>query len=193
MTWDAKTAAMAQHVDEGAPSGSGPPICTATLKSRKGEQCGFKARFRHPEHPDQHVCGVHHNILLKSTECTICLDLVQKQSKASQTLHCNHCFHVRCLRKWFGQRLTCPNCRTICVGDIVPETASLAVKIICLMRALPPLDEHTWFSSYMMYLMSRPETRALIVSPDDRTLLTELAMQCVGLGHFTTTLRLLQL
>ena len=46
--------------------------------------------------------------------CTICLEPFKSNEKI-RTLHTKNCtFHTRCLRKWFQNHNTCPNCNLPC-------------------------------------------------------------------------------
>ena len=38
--------------------------------------------------------------------CPICFE-----NNSNWTLPCNHCFHKKCIQKWFQFNKTCPNCR----------------------------------------------------------------------------------
>ena len=44
-------------------------------------------------------------------ECGICLEEF-KQNEYIRTLGCNHCYHKRCVDKWFKKNMSCPVCRT---------------------------------------------------------------------------------
>lgn len=41
--------------------------------------------------------------------CTVCFDDF-KQNERYRKLPCNHCFHKRCIDKWFAQSVKCPMC-----------------------------------------------------------------------------------
>lgn len=64
---------------------------------------------------------LYQNIQTNHTECSICLDKYQKQSKIRQ-LPCQHIFHQECIDKWLTEsRPTCPFCK---------QTAGRSVPII---------------------------------------------------------------
>lgn len=42
-------------------------------------------------------------------ECVICSNKMENVNIA--TTHCNHCFHLTCITKWFRGHNTCPMCR----------------------------------------------------------------------------------
>lgn len=42
-------------------------------------------------------------------QCCICFYDMKWYNK--KTLHCNHCFHRKCLNEWFKKKQTCPCCR----------------------------------------------------------------------------------
>ena len=43
--------------------------------------------------------------------CSICLETIGRNEKSKKISRCGHCFHSRCLDKWFEVSETCPNCR----------------------------------------------------------------------------------
>ena len=47
------------------------------------------------------------------SECSICLDDINKENTTARTLKCYHTFHQDCIRKWFStsNNTLCPNCK----------------------------------------------------------------------------------
>ena len=56
-----------------------------------------------------HICKDY--ILQENEECIICKEEFEKNDKMKQ-LKCEHHFCEQCIRKWFNNNNTCPNCRT---------------------------------------------------------------------------------
>ncbi|CAL1526480.1 unnamed protein product [Lymnaea stagnalis] len=44
------------------------------------------------------------------SQCTICYELINYPD--AETLDCHHKFHLKCIKKWFAENRSCPNCRT---------------------------------------------------------------------------------
>lgn len=87
-------------------------VCIATLKS--GSPCPNKVK-------NGNLCGIHGK-KKEVNDCPICFDVINKCDNSK--LHCGHCFHKKCLNKWFeNQKNTCPICRVIIPGiSIVHQT-----------------------------------------------------------------------
>ena len=51
-------------------------------------------------------------ILQENEECIICKEEFEKNDKMKQ-LKCEHHFCEQCIKKWFNNNNTCPNCRTL--------------------------------------------------------------------------------
>ena len=166
------------------------PRCTAMLKTRPEEQCRCSARHEHAGEP---MCGTHLRLAQNSMECSICLCPVSKTSKRAQVLECQHGFHRQCLRRWFCRSLTCPNCRKVCVSSLLNGTEKLSMRVILLMRAIPPRSTHAFFSSYMMWLLTQREAIEVIADVEDRHMLMEIAIQSMGAGQFYAKLHFLEL
>lgn len=165
-----------------------PAVCQATL--RDGRSCERKSKGEHPEHGP--LCGVHMRCALRQKECSICLGVVNARS--AKQLGCGHCFHRRCIKKWFGRgSLTCPLCREVCLGELSSSNPLISARIRHLLRMLPP-PPSICFAAYMLGLLNSPPIlEALGVTADQQQLLVELAYQSFTQHHFFEYLRQLNL
>lgn len=162
--------------------------CGATL--RNGGPCTYASKGEHPEHGP--MCGVHLRSASKHSECCICLAPV-KQRQCKQ-LQCGHGFHKRCIKKWFGRgSLTCPMCRTVCLGELGGSHAMVSARIRQLLRVLPA-PHGICFAAYMLGLLqSEQVTQALDISTEQQQLLVELAYQSFTQEHFFEYMRQLHM
>lgn len=60
----------------------------------------------------------------KPTKCSICLEYINKKTKASCITKCNHIFHIMCIKTWMKKSENCPMCRT--------KIETYTDRIICL-------------------------------------------------------------
>ena len=60
-------------------------------------------------------------------ECPVCLESI----KTPRTLECGHCFHARCVSKWFARRgvATCPSCRRPALRWLAKSRAKLSTRL----------------------------------------------------------------
>lgn len=56
--------------------------------------------------------------IVEAERCTICLEGWKPNEKLWQTHGANCVYHARCLRKWWTDSTTCPNCGVDCVGAV---------------------------------------------------------------------------
>lgn len=61
----------------------------------------------------------------RDPRCTICYDDMTAGSSCKR-LPCGHCYHERCLKRWFEGHSTCPYCRTDLLRDAQNTTAAQA-------------------------------------------------------------------
>ena len=47
-------------------------------------------------------------------KCSVCMDEYKVDEHVS-ILPCGHYFHIECIRTWFSEKLTCPECRYFCI------------------------------------------------------------------------------
>ena len=72
-----------------------------------------------------------------AVECTICSDVLQVPG--SSVTRCGHTFHSECLKRWLGQKRTCPLCKSDCKAGSTRELrapAPIAAVEEARMRAL---------------------------------------------------------
>jgi len=82
----------------GSPSGS---ISDAELKIQRRNKIK-QIKYRKVKEPTEH-------------ECAICLDTL-KVNEFQRTLDCSHCFHKKCIDRWFKKdNDCCPMCRTVII------------------------------------------------------------------------------
>jgi len=163
--------------------------CCATL--RCGKQCSYRSKGEHPEHGP--LCGVHLRCASKhSEECCICLADVKP--RVSKQLECGHCFHKRCIKRWFGRgSLTCPLCRAVCFNELGSSHPLVSARIRHLLRIVPP-PVGICFAAYMLGMLnSQPVLQALGVTPEQQQLLVELAYQSFTQDIFFEYLRQLNM
>lgn len=162
--------------------------CCATLQN--GKPCTYRSKAEHPEHGP--LCGVHMRSLGKLSECSICLADVK--SRVSKQLECGHCFHRRCIKKWFGRgSLTCPLCRTVCLRELGNSHPLVSARIRHLLRIVPP-PVGICFAAYMLGMLnSQPVLDALGVTVEQQQLLVELAYQSFTQDIFFEYLRQLHM
>lgn len=51
-----------------------------------------------------------HPLLFNQTTCSICLEHFEG-SEHVRVLPCQHCYHVKCIDRWFGDHPNCPTCK----------------------------------------------------------------------------------
>ena len=157
-------------------STSQTPRCDMITKS-KGRPCTNAAHiYREDGH---YVCGVHKR---GPVECSICLADIRRQKK---TLQCGHHFHGACIRRWFRRgTISCPMCRAPCVQDLELNGLTVGGRIRSFLR-LVPCPSTTYFSAYMLALLSTPDIQALLhVSESDRQLLMDVSYISFNEEHF---------
>ena len=165
-----------------------PCLCVAT--TQVGQPCTRRGKEVHPEHG--FLCGVHLRSASRHVECCICLS--QVKSRQRKELQCGHAFHKRCIKKWFGRgSLTCPMCRTVCLGELGSSHSLLSARIRHLLHVVPP-PPNICFAAYMLGLLnSEPVLRALGVGLEQQQLLVELAYQSFTQHHFFEYMRQLHM
>ena len=47
----------------------------------------------------------------KPGKCSICLEYINKKTKASCITNCDHIFHIACIKVWLKNNQNCPMCR----------------------------------------------------------------------------------
>lgn len=146
--------------------------CCATL--RNGKQCMYTSKCEHSEHGP--LCGVHLRTMQQRRECSICLGDVKP--RGCKQLECGHCFHRRCIKKWFGRgSLTCPLCRAVCFSELGSSHPLISARIRHLVRIAPP-PAGICFAAYMLGMLSSPPVlQALCLTVEQQHLLVELAYQ----------------
>ncbi|KAK8498248.1 hypothetical protein V6N13_095447 [Hibiscus sabdariffa] len=65
------------------------------------------------------VGGVYHNG--KSTECSVCLTMLEDEDMTRVLPNCRHVFHAECIDKWLSLHSTCPLCRIEAKPRVKPE------------------------------------------------------------------------
>ncbi|KAK8595844.1 hypothetical protein V6N13_000530 [Hibiscus sabdariffa] len=58
----------------------------------------------------------------KSTECSVCLIVLEDEDMARVLPNCRHIFHAECIDKWLSLHSTCPLCRVEAEPRVKPET-----------------------------------------------------------------------
>ncbi|GMI97495.1 Arabidopsis Toxicos en Levadura 41 [Hibiscus trionum] len=58
----------------------------------------------------------------KSTECSVCLTVLEDEDMARLLPNCRHIFHAECIDKWLSLHSTCPLCRIEAEPRVKPET-----------------------------------------------------------------------
>ncbi|PIN00042.1 hypothetical protein CDL12_27454 [Handroanthus impetiginosus] len=56
-----------------------------------------------------------------STECSVCLSILEDGEMIRILPNCKHNFHAECIDKWFGSNSTCPICRMEAKPRLVAE------------------------------------------------------------------------
>lgn len=56
-----------------------------------------------------------------TTECSVCLGVIENGEMARLLPNCNHIFHAECIDKWLGSHSSCPICRTEAEPRVQPE------------------------------------------------------------------------
>lgn len=54
----------------------------------------------------------------RENNCSICLT---NMNKKKCKLGCNHCFHTKCILKWFEKSNSCPICRQQVNNEIIVD------------------------------------------------------------------------
>ncbi|KAE8730814.1 putative hydrolase [Hibiscus syriacus] len=57
----------------------------------------------------------------KSTECSVCLTMLEEEDMARVLPNCRHIFHAECIDKWLSLHSTCPLCRVEAEPRVKPE------------------------------------------------------------------------
>lgn len=167
-----------------APAGA----CGATLKS--GKPCPYRSKGTHPDLGC--LCGVHLRCAARRKECCICLSEVAP--RFSKTLECGHEFHKRCIRKWLSRgSLTCPMCRTVCLGELNNAHRPVSTRVRHLLRVLPP-PSGLYFPAYMLGLLNSDQVvQALNLNVEDHVELIGLTYQTFTLNQFLESMELLNM
>ncbi|KAL4283805.1 hypothetical protein GQ457_16G005810 [Hibiscus cannabinus] len=58
----------------------------------------------------------------KSTECSVCLTVLEDEDMARILPNCRHIFHAECIDKWLSLHSSCPLCRIEAEPRVKPET-----------------------------------------------------------------------
>ena len=69
-----------------------------------------------------------------TTDCAVCLSVLEEGEIARLLPNCKHTFHAECIDKWLGTHSTCPICRTEAEPRLQPEPREAMVMI----RTVPP-------------------------------------------------------
>uniref|UniRef100_A0A131YZM2 E3 ubiquitin-protein ligase TTC3 n=1 Tax=Rhipicephalus appendiculatus TaxID=34631 RepID=A0A131YZM2_RHIAP len=119
----ANTQAEEEHkVPARAPQFAVPqPKPRLVLKAMRPSQSAMSQPQPPPPVPPQQKTWTSHHEPRQSwngraTQCSICLDDLNGQTQEIRT-SCGHCFHEKCLQKWFKTDHTCPNCRAHTLSD----------------------------------------------------------------------------
>ena len=162
--------------------------CSATL--RCGKPCTYRSKAQHPELGC--LCGVHLRSAGKHAECSICLADVN--ARVAKQLECGHCFHRRCIKRWFGRgSLTCPLCRAICFSELGSSHPLVSARIRHLVRIVPP-PAGVCFAAYILGMLNSPPVlEALDLTGEQQQLLVELAYQSFTQEIFFEYLRQLNM
>lgn len=65
---------------------------------------------------------------LSSTECPICLSVVDEGEVVRSLPNCNHVFHRECIDVWLDSNVTCPVCRATADPNNPPISAVISIR-----------------------------------------------------------------
>lgn len=88
-----------------------------------------------------------------TTECAVCLSVLEEEEVARLLPNCRHTFHAECIDKWLSSHSTCPICRTEAEPRLLPVSREPMVVISRLpstsasASAPPPVDGYNSTSS----------------------------------------------
>lgn len=174
-----KSAAASTTSDDTKQQALGSPrrLMCGIITKTKEEPCTNAAHIYRED--GQYVCGVHKRA---PVECSICLADIRRSKK---TLQCGHTFHAACVRRWFRRgTISCPMCRAPCVQDLELNGLTVGGRIRSFLR-LVPCPSTTYFSAYMLALLSAPDIQTLLhVSESDRQLLMDVSYISFNEEHF---------
>ncbi|KAL7143686.1 hypothetical protein ABFS83_08G208700 [Erythranthe nasuta] len=75
-----------------------------------------------------------------STECSVCLSILEDGETARTLPNCKHTFHAECIDKWFDTNSTCPICRVDAEPRLVAEPREGVVVVAAAPPSAPPLE-----------------------------------------------------
>ena len=116
------------HSDPSAPLFAFPNACVHAQNNARETLTGISAA----SHPAPTMASA-----TVAVECTICSDVLQVPG--SSVTRCGHTFHSECLKRWLGQKRTCPLCKSDCKAGSTRELrapAPIAAVEEARMRAL---------------------------------------------------------
>jgi hypothetical protein len=156
---------------------SGMTLTCGIVTKSKGRPCTNTAHIRRED--GEFVCGVHKRAPI---ECSICLTEIRQSRKK---LQCGHHFHATCIRRWFRRgTISCPLCRAPCVQDLDLNGLTVGGRLRSFLRMVP-CPPTTYFSAYMLALLSAPDIQTLLhVSESDRQLLMDVSYISFNEDHF---------
>ncbi|CAH8385364.1 unnamed protein product [Eruca vesicaria subsp. sativa] len=91
-----------------------------------------------------------------TTECAVCLSVLEEQDTARELPNCRHVFHVVCVDTWLSTCSTCPVCRNEVQPRprLEPEPREGPVGDVVSPPTAPPLEEARLNSSSVLRLDS---------------------------------------
>ncbi|KAK4762227.1 hypothetical protein SAY87_030111 [Trapa incisa] len=84
-----------------------------------------------------------------TTECAVCLSMLEEEEMVRMLLNCNHNFHVECIDKWLALHSTCPVRRAEAWPIAQPESTGKPAESILI----PPPPENLYASSRALHHM----------------------------------------
>ena len=75
-----------------------------------------------------------------TTECAVCLSMLEKEEMARLLPNCKHIFHAECIDKWLSSHSTCPICRTEAQPRVQPESREGPADPSVGAPTAPPLE-----------------------------------------------------
>ncbi|XP_010277722.1 PREDICTED: E3 ubiquitin-protein ligase ATL41-like [Nelumbo nucifera] len=79
-----------------------------------------------------------------TTECAVCLSILEGGEKVRLLPNCKHLFHVDCIDMWLDSHSTCPICRTDAEPQPKPdqsgESSSVAASAVAVPPSAPAMD-----------------------------------------------------
>ena len=88
-----------------------------------------------------------------SVTCSICHEDIDFIDEEVSVLNCGHLFHQKCLKRWFENKSTCPECRkSVAANNFVQ-------------RLFPSINE----DSNLVYRGSSDETKSILKTYEDST------------------------